>query len=127
MQKEIYEIQNLVDKYKYEDDNYPYIDKEDGTYEMITVAVDSSKNSQFNGENITENSVELYTLNLSKVGVQNLSRGYKKDNNVNDVYAFSNITGRVYYVKGYKVGNNTYYTLTDELRSLIGLKKQEKI
>lgn len=120
--KEIYEVQNLVDKYKYENDDYPYI-----------IENDKKKVININGENIDEqfisedsinNTITLYPIDLYKAGVQNLSRGTNKNDNEKDVYAFSNKTGKVYYVKGFKVRNTTYYTLTDELKSLIGFKSK---
>ena len=122
--KEIYEVQNLVDKYKYENDDYPYIIENDEK-KVININVENI-DEQFVGEDIINNTITLYPIDLSKAGVQNLSRGTKKDNNENDVYAFSNKTGRVYYVKGYKFRNNTYYTLTDELKSLIGYGSNEE-
>lgn len=118
--KEIYEVQNLVDKYKYENDDYPYIIEKD---EKKVININGENiDEQFVGEDSINNTVTLYPIDLYKAGVQNLSRGTKKDNNENDVYAFSDKTGKLYYVKGYKVGRYTYYTLTNELRKLIGLK-----
>lgn len=121
--KEIYEVQNLVDKYKYENDDYPYIIENDEK-KVININVENI-DEQFVGEDSINNTITLYPIDLSKAGVQNLSRGTNKNDNENDVYAFSNKTGRVYYVKGYKVRNNTYYTLTDELKSLIGFKSKD--
>ena len=121
--KEIYEVQNLVDKYKLENNDYPYI-IEDDEKKTITINVENLLEI-FGSEDITDNTVTLYPINLSKAGVENLSRGIQKNNNENDVYAFSNTTGKVYYVKGYKVGDNTYYTLNDELKSLLGFKTKD--
>ena len=121
--KEIYEVQNLVDKYKVENGDYPYIIENDEK-KTITINVENFFDV-FGSEDITDNIVTLYPINLSKAGIQNLSRGINKNNNSNDVYAISNTTGIVYYVKGYKVGNNTYYNLTDELKSLLGFKTKD--
>lgn len=121
--KEIYEVQNLVDKYKYENDDYPYIIENDEK-KIININVENI-DEQFVGEDSINNTITLYPIDLSKAGVQNLSRGTNKNDNEKDVYAFSNKTGRVYYVKGYKVRNTTYYTLTDELKSLIGFKSKD--
>ena len=117
--KEIYEVQNLVDKYKYENDDYPYI-IENSEKKAININAENI-DEQFVGEDIINNTVTLYPIDLYKAGVQNLSRGTNKNDNEKDVYAFSNKTGRVYYVKGYKVRNTTYYTLTDELKKLMGI------
>lgn len=118
--KEIYEVQNLVDKYKYENDDYPYI-IENYEKKVININVENI-DEQFMSEDSINNTVTLYPIDLYKAGVQNLSRGTNKNDNEKYVYAFSNKTGKVYYVKGFKVGRYTYYTLTNELRELIGLK-----
>ena len=118
--KELYEIQNLVDKYKYENNDYPYIIENDEN-KTVKKNVENISNI-FVGEEKVDNVITLYPINLSKVGVENLSRGINKEDNEEDVYAFSNKTGKVYYVKGYKVGDDTYYTLTDELKELLGFK-----
>ena len=122
--REIYEVQNLVDKYKYEKEEYPYTILDDNTNESISIDITDEIKNQFENENITEdNKVVLYSIDLNKIGAENITRGIKKDNNLNDIYAFSNKTGIVYYIDGYKVGNNTYYTLTDELKGQIGYGK----
>ena len=118
--KELYEIQNLVDKYKYENNDYPYIIENDEN-KTVKKNVENISNI-FVGEEKVDNVITLYPINLSKVGVENLSRGINKEDDEEDVYAFSNKTGKVYYVKGYKVGDDTYYTLTDELKELLGFK-----
>ena len=122
--REIYEVQNLVDKYKYEKEEYPYTILDDNTNESISIDITDEIKNQFENEDITEdNKVVLYSIDLNKIGAENITRGIKKDNNLKDVYAFSNKTGIVYYIDGYKVGNNTYYTLTDELKGQIGYGK----
>lgn len=120
--KEIYEVQNLVDKYVYENQDYPYIIT-DNVLEKIDITINDSNTLQFADEDIGDNNtVSLYPINLVKAGVNNLSRGTKEDGNSQDVYALSAKTGKVYYVKGVKIKSNTYYTLNDELTKLIGIK-----
>ncbi len=118
--KEIFEIQNMLDKYNYENNDYPYI-VEDGENKEITFDIPDNFD-QFGNEDKSNHNVQLYPIDLVKLGVQNLSRGVKKDNNEYDIYAFSNKTGKVYYLKGFKVSNKIYYTLTDELKKSIGIK-----
>lgn len=121
--KEMYEVQSIVDKYKYENNDYPYIIENDEK-KTITININNIL-EQFSDEDVIDDTVTLYQVSLSKVEIQNLSLGTEKNDNVNDVYAFSQKTGKVYYVKGYKVSNITYYTLTDELKALIGLKTKD--
>ena len=125
--REIYEVQNLVDKYKYEKEEYPYTILDDNTKESISIDITDDINDQFKNEGVTEgDKAKLYTIDLNKIGAENITRGIKKDNNLKDVYAFSEKTGIVYYIKGYKVGKNVYYTLTDELKGQIGYGKDTK-
>ena len=122
--REIYEVQNLVDKYKYEKEEYPYTILDDNTNESMSIDITDDLTDQFDKEGVKEgDKVELYTIDLNKIGAENITRGIKKDNNLKDVYAFSEKTGIVYYIKGYKVGKNVYYTLTDELKGQIGYGK----
>ena len=122
--REIYEVQNLVDKYKYEKEEYPYTILDDNTKESMSIDITDDLTDQFDNEGVKEgDKVELYTIDLNKIGAENITRGIKKDNNLKDVYAFSEKTGIVYYIKGYKVGKNVYYTLTDELKGQIGYGK----
>ena len=122
--REIYEVQNLVDKYKYEKEEYPYTILDDNTKESMSVDITDDLTDQFDKEGVKEgDKVELYTIDLNKIGAENITRGIKKDNNLKDVYAFSEKTGIVYYIKGYKVGKNVYYTLTDEIKGQIGYGK----
>ena len=90
----------------------------------MSIDITDDLTDQFDKEGVKEgDKVELYTIDLNKIGAENITRGIKKDNNLKDVYAFSEKTGIVYYIKGYKVGKNVYYTLTDELKGQIGYGK----
>ena len=77
--------------------------------------------SQFEGESITENIVTLRELDLSKLKINNLQYGNKKDNL--DVYAISEETLRVYYIKGYDAGNIKYYTYFGGLDEMFDISK----
>ena len=118
--KEIYEIQSMVDTYKKQNDDYPYIKLAEGN-KTIDLEVTNGNENQVAIEDVIDDKVTLYVINMQKIGANELSRGYNQNGDETDVYAFSNKTGIVYYVKGYSVRRNTYYTLTDELRKLIGL------
>lgn len=72
---------------------------------------------QQNGEEITNNKVSLCKIDFTKLNVKSLTRGIGKTED--DVYAVSRKTGSIYYAKGLKIGSNTYYTLTDELKKLL--------
>lgn len=121
--REIYEIQNVVDKYKFEYEDYPYIVIE-GNRVQIEVSIEGYAD-QFSGEDVIDNKVNLYPINLSKAGIEALSRGTKKDSDQLDVYVFSSKSGKVYYAKGYTLYDKVYFTLTDELKKSIGIFKNE--
>ena len=80
--------------------------------------VTSGSLTQFDGETITDNKVVLYELDYSLLGISSLKYGLGT-NGPEDMYVVSKDTKMVYYAKGIHVGNITYYTLTDDLKSLI--------
>lgn len=80
--------------------------------------VTSNSITQFDGEVITGNKVVLYQVDYKLLGLTSLKYGAGKDG-PEDTYVVSKDTKKVYYAKGIAVGNKTYYTLTDDLKSLI--------
>lgn len=73
---------------------------------------------QINGEIITDDKIKLKEINLAALGVDNAIHGIEP--NKLDVYAYSETTGKVYYLKGIKVGTRRYYTLTSDLKNRYG-------
>ncbi len=72
---------------------------------------------QFKNEKIQEGIVILYKIDLQKLG--NFDLVYGKEKSKDDIYAVSKDTNIVYYVAGISIGENVYYTLTDELKNTI--------
>ena len=70
-----------------------------------------------NGERISNNKVSLNKIDFNELNVKSLTRGTNETDD--DVYVVSTKTGIVYYAKGLKIGTNTYYTLTEELKKLL--------
>lgn len=56
----------------------------------------------------------FFEIDLSKIKMTSSSRGLKQ-NGDNDIYVANSRNLRVYYVKGYKIGANTYFSLTEKL------------
>lgn len=78
---------------------------------------------QFFGETIESASViQLYKLDLAKLGVTNLNYGKQKTEL--DIYAISEQTGKVYYVQGIEIDNKIYYTLTETLKNRFDLSNK---
>lgn len=110
---EVYSIQKLVDQYKFKNNKYP-------VYDDYEVEVDISKDKlQF----LEEDSSSIFReINLYEAGVEELNRGHLT-NGDDDIYIVSESTGKVYYLKGVKISNRTFYTLTDELKKKLGILK----
>lgn len=110
---EINAVQRLVEQYHFLNGIYP-------TKNKITIDLNSiipSARIQFEKEaGYTSGSIELKAIDLYQAGVENITRGVPTAEEPNDIYAVSEGTGIVYYVKGQKIGNTTYYTLNDELK-----------
>lgn len=115
--KEVYTIQTLVKQYKFKNNVYPI----DGSIEITLSEFDQNSVSQFSNEpTYSTGKITLEYIDLYEADVENTVRGNKKSGNQKDVYLVSNDTGRVYYLNGQKISGTVYYTLTDELKELIG-------
>lgn len=113
--KEIYSVQKLVDSYYFKNNKYPILDKVD----LNVSTMDSELKEQFGEEVIDSNSISLYEIDLKLADIDDLKRG--NGSSLKDKYVVSIKTGKVYYYKGEVLNGKVYYTLTDDLKSLIGL------
>ncbi len=113
---EIALVQEMVDEYE---------NKKSGEYptsSIITVDLTNvSANGiiQFDDEMKNGSEITLYEVDFSLLGKNDLLYGNRKNADATDVYAVSKQTGKVYYVKGLKIGSSIYYTLNEELKSSI--------
>ena len=115
---EIYNLQKLVEQYEFLNDEYPVKD----SINFNISSMSASLKEQFKNEpNYSSNVINLKEIDLSKAGVEEISRGTKKSQF--DVYAISESTGIVYYLKGVTIGGQTYYTLTNELKEKLDFSK----
>lgn len=120
---EIKTIQQSIDSYLHEHQNeYPTA----GSIVLDLSNVSSKNQFTDNGDIITNNTISLFVIDYTKIGYTNLKYGNKKDGK-NDIYVLSGITGKVYYAKGFKVGNQVYYTLTPELEKVLEYKTSETL
>lgn len=112
---EIYTIQKLVEHYEFLNNEYPVQNE----YVLDINDIDEDFRFQFNKENITNDKLKLFTIDLVKCDVEQTKRG----NSINDKdkYVVSKDTGIVYYIDGVVIDNMRYYTLTKDLRNEIGL------
>lgn len=88
----------------------------------VSLPVPEDAKEQFQNEPDLNNSgkIELKYIDYSKLNTENLVRGLSKEG-ADDRYAVSEWTGRLYYLKGEKIGNDVYYTLTDDLQKLLDI------
>lgn len=87
--------------------NSGQIDFDETTFDLSTV--DSKNVAQFSGETSVDNIIEMYIIDLEKIGVTNTTYGVKENNDENDVYLLSKSTNTVYYKKGFETDNTIYY------------------
>ena len=99
-------VESALNKYYSFNDSYPLLDE-------ISITFKSGAAEQFDGETVTNSTVQLYKLDVASLGLDELvfGNGSKED----DYYAISTETGEVYYVSGFSYNGNTYYKVTEEL------------
>lgn len=109
-------LQDSVDGYRTKNSGeYPVSDFL--TIDLSGASLDVKKQFEDNGEEILDSKVNLNKIDYIKLDLTSLTRGIS--DTTDDIYVVSTKTGKVYYAKGLKIGNNTYYALTDELKRLI--------
>lgn len=116
--REVYTLRQLILDYEFMNNSYPL--RQEINLDLNTIVEGSQ--DQFSDEpGYASKNIILNTIDLNKAGVDSLNRG-TKDLGEDDFYAFSTTTKKVYYIKGQKIGNTVYHTLTDELYDLIDIK-----
>ena len=76
-------------------------------------------NTQFAGETISEDTIFLNKIDMSMINPGTLQYGNGTDEKSDDIYCISKQTGKIYYIRGCKIGTKIYYTLNDELKKSI--------
>ena len=104
LQIDIVNLEALMNTYKL---------RKNGNIKFETTDFDTSNLSsieleQFSGENITNNKVQLYVIELEEIDAEAVNYGMLKEGN-KDRYLYSLDTGKVYYEKGLEMDNITYY------------------
>ena len=113
--KEIYEIQKLVDQYYFLNNKYP-VSKFNESFSLDLNSIPVNSRVQFEKEpGYASFLIELREIDLYEAGAQEVNRGLKANSDSTDIYAVSEKTGIVYYIKGQKIGREKYFTLNDEL------------
>ncbi len=122
---EVSYLKELLDSYKSINSEYPVLEKVEFSTKGINSVV---RLNQFKDEQIIDEKISLYKIDYSKLGMIQLTLADKTYSDDNDsVYLLSKDTGKVYYKKGYKIGNDVYYTLGDSLKKFIDYSDNNNI
>lgn len=111
------EISVVQDLMKEKKDNLQIVLMDEITFDVSNIS-QTTLTEQFSGETIISNELTLKEINLAAIGVDNALYGVHKDKL--DIYAYSELTGKVYYLKGFDARIKKYYTLTKELKNKYG-------
>ena len=118
-------IQELVNTYrKNNNGKIPYSKM---MYIDVTNVAQEDIDEQFHDELIYNNQIILYKIDLKTLNTKELFFGNAIDEDSEDIYCFSNTTGKLYYIKGLKIGSETYYTLTDDLKESINYVENNNV
>lgn len=116
---EINSVQKTIDQYKFLNNKYPVYEV-DLKYSLFNFPM-YEKRQFLDEEGYDDNEVILKEINLFEAGIDNVTRGVRRKSDNLDIYAVSEKTGRVYYLKGEKYDDVTYYTLTPELKESLDI------
>ena len=116
---EIYIIQKQIQDYKLRNNKYPIkneVEFELSDFDSELVSILGEQN-----EEIIDEKVKLYTVDLSMLDIESVVRGTQKDSEL-DVYAYSTKTGNLYYLMGEEIEDQIYYNFNNELYNLLKIK-----
>ena len=104
LQIDIAQLETLMNTYKI---------RHNGDIDFATVQFDLSSLSseerlQFEGENVVDNKVSLYVVNLQEIDAEAVNYG-SLEQGITDRYLYSVTTGKVYYELGLKSDDIRYY------------------
>ena len=112
---EINQLQKAVDEYNFLNNEYPIYQKYSLDLEFIDASV---RSKQFGTET---GSLEFYIIDLQKLGISEIRRGNPINIQTRNAYAISKNNGKVYYLAGVNIGDDWYYTLTDEIKEKLDI------
>lgn len=116
---EINSLQKLVEQYKFINNKYPVAENE---FSFSLVTLRTLEKEQFLDEpGYVDNEVILKEIDLYEAGVEEITRGIRRNDNELDIYVISENTGKVYYLKGEEYDDIKYYTLTNDLKKSLGI------
>lgn len=111
------QLEEAADEYYLTNNNLPVVSEVEYTKAELVGLVDASKRTLLSSE-ITENNdtnAIFYKLDLSKLPVENSSRGLGTGSDSTDIYVIANDTHNIYYLNGEAIEDTYYFSLTTAL------------
>ncbi len=104
LQIDIAQLETLMNTYKIRHNG----DIDFATVQFNLSSLSSEERLQFEGENVVDNKVSLYVVNLQEIDAEAINYG-NLEQGINDRYLYSVTTGKVYYELGLKSDDIRYY------------------
>ncbi len=113
---ELEQVEELVETYYLNNNELPIDSSE--SYDKATLVALISTGSDFLSNEITLNGDDdevFYKIDISQLPIEEISRGMKIDGDTADIFVVASDSFNVYYVKGERVGEEYYFSLTESL------------
>lgn len=128
------EIEDAVKIYYMQNGKLPTLDEKEYSKDDILGIVPIKYKGKFIEElqsNNDENKTSFYKVDLTKLDVEQTSRGLQKDDNGNffesDVYVVAYPSMRLYYLEGLRAKNTIFFSLTSKITSLTKIVVKETV
>ena len=109
---DFYAMQTAIQDYEFVHGSLPLSSE-------VYVTLPVSNKEQFSTEpGYSSDKIDVYYVDYNKLNTDKLVRGMQKEG-IDDRYVYSKWTNKLYYLQGETVDGTTYYTLNDELYSLL--------
>lgn len=108
LQLDIAQIETLMNTYKIRNNGNINFD----TVNFDTASLSQVELEQFSGENIVDNKIQLYVVDIKAIDGETSNFG-DLELGSKDRYLYSLTTGKVYYELGLEIEGTTYYYIED--------------
>ena len=131
---EVFDVKDATEVYYAYNEEFPYLD-EDKAYSKgeILALVEPEYQNVFlnelilNGDNASSDDMgSFYKIDLSKIDVEQTTRGIKKDGNERDVFVISYPSMNVYYLDGVAAKNTKFFSITSRVTTLVKISRPKE-
>lgn len=111
------QVEDLVNEYYLANGTLPVVSSATGYNKTQFTGLITNGKSTLVSEIISngDDSAVFYKLDLSKLDIESTKRGLEADGDTTDAYFVASNTFNVYYLKGRKIANDYYFSLTKNL------------